>query len=436
VSGVRGGPPPGAGARAGVGVREVLELVTGAGAAYGIVAAASPILTRLYSPADFGHFQIYVIVFSFLSIVAAWRLEVAVLLPKDDKGGVEVAVLGLTAALFTGAVTLAAWAVLSFSGMLAGRFEVLARYGWILPASVMGGGATAVLMQWALREGDRQGVSIGRVTQSSTIALTQVAAAFTPIGSAGLMVGDALGRLAGSTTLLWRGWRSHAALVREVRAADMRAMLIRYWRFPVIGSSSALVNTAGLVLPTLFLSGLGATTLGWYALVERLISVPTALVGAQISQVYGARAARLAHDNPAELRPLFLELLLKLAWTGAPPFAAVVLAGPWIFATVFGESWRVAGEYARIVAIAQYFGFFVWPVMPTLNILEHQHWQLAWDVGRLVVCAGAMAAAQSLGRSPFWVIGAYAIAMSIAYLAHAALSYTAIRWRIAEAARC
>jgi O-antigen/teichoic acid export membrane protein len=424
------------GAKVGISLRDVVGLVTGAGAAYGIVAAASPILTRLYSPADFGQFQIYITVFSFLLIVAAWRFEVAVLLPKEDRGGVEVAVLGLTAVLVMCAATAIAWAGLAAAGALHGRLEVLARHGWILPAAVAGGGVTAVMMQWALREGDYRGVSIARITQSSTIAATQVVAAFTPAGGAGLAIGDAAGRLAGSATLLWRGWRSHGAIARQVRASDLRAMLVRYWRFPVISSGSALLNTAGIVLPTWFLSAFGDAPLGWFALIDRMIGAPSALVGLQISQVYAAKAAKLAHEDPRGLRVLFRDLMVRLALTGALPFVALGLAGPWIFAFVFGEDWRPAGQYAQFLALMQYIGFFVWPLMPTLNILEHQHWQLAWDIGRLVVTAGLMAAGARFGGSPQWVVAGYAAGMSAGYVSHAALSYAAIHRRVREAAAC
>jgi O-antigen/teichoic acid export membrane protein len=289
-------------------------------------------------------------------------------------------------------------------------------------------------MQWSLREGDYRGFNIARITQSSTLAVTQVAMAFTPFAPAGLIIGDAAGRLAGSSGLLRRAWRSHASLVRAVRRTDLRAMLTRYWRFPVISSGSALLNTAGLVLPTVFLSGFGTTPLGWFALVDRLIGAPTALVGQQVSQVYGAKAARLAHADPRALAALFRDLILKLAWTGILPFGVLALAGPWAFALVFGETWRVAGEYARVLAVMQYFGFFVFPLMPTLNILEHQHWQLAWDIGRLVLCAAAMAAGASLGRSPMWVVTSYAAAMTVGYLVHAVMCYYAIGRRVREAA--
>jgi len=418
------------------GWRDVAALVTGAGAAYGIVAAVSPLLTRLYSPADFGQFQIYVTVFSFAQIVAAWRFDVAVLLPKEERGGVEVAVLGLAAVAITCGVTAIALAVFAETGLLRGRLDVLAHYGWILPVAVAGGGATSVLMQWALREGDYRGVSIARITQSSTIAGTQLASAFTPAAAAGLLLGDAIGRVAGSAALASRSWRSHGAMARQVRIADLQAMLVRYWRFPLISSGAALVNMAGLVLPTVFLSGFGATPLGWFALVDRLIGAPTTLVGLQISQVYGARAAKLAHDDPRGLSGLFRELLVKLAWLGVLPFGALAIAGPSLFALVFGESWRAAGDYARILALMQYIAFFIWPLMPTLNILEHQHWQLGWDLGRLALCAGAMAAAQHFGRSPIWIIGAYAAAMSVGYVVHGVLSYLAIRWRVAQEAPC
>src|SRR5262249_28038428 len=154
--------------RVGIGLGEVVGLVTGAGAAYGIVAAASPILTRLYSPADFGPFQIYITVFSFLLIAAAWRFEVAVLLPKEERGGVQVAVLGIAAVAITTAVTAIAWAVLTAAGALHGRLEVVARYGWILPVAAAGGGGTAGVMEWAPRGGDYRAGSVGRGADRAT----------------------------------------------------------------------------------------------------------------------------------------------------------------------------------------------------------------------------------------------------------------------------
>lgn len=419
-----------------IGLGEVLRLVTGAGAAHAIVAVATPILTRLYSPADFGQFQIYTTVFSFFFVVAAWRYEVAVLLPKREEDSVTVMVLALAVVLLNAGLCGLALALLGWLGLLGGRLDVLHRFGWLMPFAVIGGGASTVLTQWALRQGDYTGVSVARVAQSLTLVGTQVGSGLSGvIGLGGLMIGDAVGRLAGSAGLGRSAWRSRRALIVRTRIPDVWAMAIRYWRFPLISSGSALINTGGIVLPTFFLSGFGVAPLGWFALVDRVIGSPSSLVGLSVSQVYSAKAAKLAHDDPAALRTLFRELLIRLAWTGAVPFTLMALAGPWLFAFVFGESWRSAGEYARILAVMQYVGFVTWPLLPTLNLLEHQDWQLAWDVGRLILCGGVMGVAWKYGGTALWVVTAYSGSMLVAYCVHTALSYAAIKRRLPAAAR-
>ena len=52
-----------------MGLGDIVRLVTGAGAAHGILAIATPLLTRIYSPDEFGQFQIYATTFAFLLVI-------------------------------------------------------------------------------------------------------------------------------------------------------------------------------------------------------------------------------------------------------------------------------------------------------------------------------------------------------------------------------
>ena len=148
---------------------------------------------------------------------------------------------------------------------------------------------------------------------------------------------------------------------------------MRYRRFPLISAGSALVNTAGYVVPSLLFAHLyGPKVLGWFALVDRVLGIPAVLVGQAASQVYMGEAARLANTDPRALQRLFSQTLKGFLWIGALPCGLLLLLGPWVFAMVFGDEWREAGEFARLLALMHYVGFAVWPLMPTLNVLERQ----------------------------------------------------------------
>ncbi len=62
--------------------RNVLTLMTSTTIAQAIPLAISPILTRLYTPSDFGIFALYMSISSIISVVVTGRYELAIMLPK------------------------------------------------------------------------------------------------------------------------------------------------------------------------------------------------------------------------------------------------------------------------------------------------------------------------------------------------------------------
>ena len=64
--------------------RNVLTLFTGTAIAQAIPILISPILTRLYSPNDFGIFSAYLAIVSILGLFATWKFELAIPLEKED----------------------------------------------------------------------------------------------------------------------------------------------------------------------------------------------------------------------------------------------------------------------------------------------------------------------------------------------------------------
>ena len=215
----------------------------------------------------------------------------------------------------------------------------------------------------------------------------------------------------------------------------MWSAAVRYRRFPLVSTGSAVFSVGGYALPALLLAQFyGAKTLGWYALSDRVLGVPIVLIGQAVSQVYSVEAAGFSNSNPQALRPLFFKLAWRLALLGAVPCTVFLALGPSLFAAVFGEGWREAGAYARLLAVAHYVGLIAWPLAPTLNILERQFWQLAWDAGRLVLTLMSLWLAHYLGYNAIGAITAFGIAMLVGYMVHPLLCHIAIRKRIDQSA--
>ena len=65
-------------------LNNVLTLLAGTILAQIITVSVSPILTRLYTPEDFGVFALYTSIASILVIFGTCRYELAIVLPEED----------------------------------------------------------------------------------------------------------------------------------------------------------------------------------------------------------------------------------------------------------------------------------------------------------------------------------------------------------------
>ena len=86
--------------------RNVFALMTGTTIAQAIPIAISPILTRIYTPEDFGVFALYMAIASILSVIATGRYELAIMLPKKDEDAINIAALSIIISFFVSFVSL------------------------------------------------------------------------------------------------------------------------------------------------------------------------------------------------------------------------------------------------------------------------------------------------------------------------------------------
>lgn len=110
--------------------RSVTVLAGGAVLGQAITVLVSPILTRLYSPEDFGVFGVYASILGIVTVIASLRYEYALPLPEDDAIAANILALcfllllgmtGLIALLVYGlGDRIVAWANVPGSGAIYG----------------------------------------------------------------------------------------------------------------------------------------------------------------------------------------------------------------------------------------------------------------------------------------------------------------------------
>ncbi len=409
-------------------VRNVSVLAGGTAAAQALAVAASPILTRIYRPADFGAFQVFISIMALALVAAPARYEVALLLPEDEQSALDLLAVALLCVCTVTVLLAGIVLVCHFHWFLPAGVAILKGHLWLVPVSVFAGGFYQALTYWAMRRDGYKQIALSKFTKVGSQVATQLGVGMAIHGSLGLLLGDAVGRIAGTGRFLRELWRGYQSQLRAIRPARMMQLAARYRDYPLVSMWGALINCSGLALPALFLAQYyGARETGWFALVNQVLGVPGALIGASIAQVYTSEAAKLSRSDPERLMQIFRKTTRRMLALGIAPCALFTILAPWLFQIIFGPKWREAGEYARCLAFMFYAGFINSPVTMTLNILERQKSQLAWDASRLVLTVLAMVLPEYLGYGARTTILAYSVVMTLMYAVHWTLSYSAIR---------
>ncbi|MBC7221582.1 oligosaccharide flippase family protein [Candidatus Bipolaricaulota bacterium] len=398
-------------------VRNVAVLAGGSALGQAITVLVSPILTRLYSPEDFGVFGVYAAILGIVTVIASLRYEYAIPLPEDDETAANVLVLCFM--LLFGMTTLIWILVYGLKNQIVVWTNVpgLKPYLWLIPLGMFGAGTYQILNYWAIRKRDFPRIARTRLSRGIGRAAIQVGVGFASAGPLGLLLGQLAGETAGSASLGLAAWKKDKALFKAVSLRMMREAGVKYKRFPLFSSWGSLLNALGLQIPPiLFAAFYGAQVAGWLALGQRVVAAPLNIVVESVAQVYFGEAAGLLRNDPKAMRRLFLRLTGRLALIGGIPVVVICALAPHYFAFVFGSTWQMAGRYVQVLGPMFAMWFTIVPLSQTLNILERQDLQLLWDMARLILVLGMLLVGKVIGFSHLTAIVTYSLTMLFAYV--------------------
>lgn len=396
------------------GLRAISSIALGSVAGQGLVILCYPLLTRLYTPAEFGLLTVFTSIVGMISVVSTTSLDMAIPIPPDDREAAAVAWAAFGSVTLVSVAT--AVAGLFLSAPLAALLGVpaLAQFWWLVVLTVFTIGAYLLLSEWMIRGRNYGALGRRNLFQGIGQSGVQVGLGLLGVRPLGLLLGLGAGRLVAMGGLLSRG-----GLLRQPRPslASVRAAVQRFRRFPLLATPSALVNTAGLEVPLLLVSAIyGDARAGLVGLTVRVISGPAAIIGQAVNQFFTGESSSALRDSQGTFGSSVRRAVRRLLAVGIGPAVVLVALGPQLFGPIFGSEWTEAGEFAQLLAFGYLAQFVVTPVSSTLSLLERQGQMLGWGSLRLVLTAGGPALCGVLGAPVIAAIGALAAGQLVSYV--------------------
>jgi len=353
-------------------VKSVLKVLTGSAIAQFVPFLIEPVLTRLYTPAEFGVLAIYISFSTLFVIVATGRYELAVVLPKT--GRLAANTTGLALMIAAGVSIVSAIIILFAGGYIAQAYKdpSVASYLWFVPLSVLFVGFYQTFNNWALRFKRFWSISAGRVSQTLTTTGLNLSLGLLGKGATGLIVALVVGQMASLLSVFPWGKKGRRPYLGLVNRGDMAKVAKQYVDFPKINSLHAfsdILQQSLLIFLIAYYFGQDET--GYYSRTFRILAAPVALLGSGIGQVFYQKASG-HYAQGGSLRPLVVQTMRNLAWIAVLGFGILMLTGERLFAIVLGEAWAEAGVYAQWLSPWMMMNFITSPVSSIPLIVGRQ----------------------------------------------------------------
>ncbi len=408
-------------------LRKSAIVASGQAFGYALALVASPILSRLYSPLDFGVMAIFVALMSMLGTIATLRYENAIPLPNDERSADSLAALAKwIVALTTGVLLIAAATCGGAIDRTVFRSQD-APFSWLLVPAATAFASCEIHSACMVRKGQFAELSRKRMCFAVTCLATQLSVPlFLMSGSLGLLAGQVAGYAAESLIVRLTARRSGPNCGRnDVR--ELRRVAMEYRNYPLFDVWSSLLRVLAANGQALLIAWLyGPATAGCLMLAQRLLSTPISMLSFSISRVYYSEAAVSAREGGHELRCLFLSTMLRLALLCAPPLALVCAFAPWTFGIVFGAEWQTAGVYCSLLCPLMLLRVISFVLGPTLDVVHRQGLRLARELICVVLIGIGFVLAGWLGWSELTAVATTTALGCLGYVLAIALTWQAL----------
>lgn len=393
-------------------VKSVSVLAGGTAAGQLIVIAASPVLTRLYSPEDFGVLAIYIGILGISGVVASLRYQLAIPLPESDEKALNVAVLSLLILTILTAIIVIIVGVFGSNLVTILNTPNLEPYLWLLPVGFALVGLHQIFQYWALRAKLFAIIAKTKLVQSGSVASIQILGA--GLGPLALLSGRALGEAIANFMFLKGAKSSIPALGGNVNLKLLFSAAKNYRQFPLFSSWAGLLNASGSQIPPLVFAALfGPAAAGGYMLAQRVINIPLSVIGTAVSDAFLPSSIAALREN--RLGVQVIRLFSALASLMFPSAVLLFFVAPDLFAILFGSDWRIAGEIVRWLAPMLAIQFLVNPVSRIFVTIERQDLALLFQVCLFGLRVGSLIFASVFDLTLLGAVKAFSLASIVGY---------------------
>jgi O-antigen/teichoic acid export membrane protein len=391
--------------------RNVSKMLIGAVIGQILSVLLSPVLTRIYSPPDFGTLSVYMSMLNILVGLAAFRYEIPMSTSVTEEGAINMLALCMGLLLVTTILLSLTAFLLPESLFVSIGLRNLAGVRLLVPVGFGFLGGYHVLAYYATREQDFDSIARTRISQGISGPTSQIGLGLLGGGTVGLTLGFIIGQSSGTLLLFKRLVLNRLSNLRLVSLRRVRQEAWRHRAFPMISSWANLIDTAGAgqlvyVLVAIYYPG---SVAGYMFIAERVVARPLLMVSTSLLTVFMGEIGRTLSTNPKLLRRRFLQVSSRQFLFGIAWIVTADLAAKLAFPLIFGSDWGDATPYMVTLSVVYLVNSVIGSVNYTLQVLGKQATAAVWQVGRVAAICLGFVVSSSYALEAIDAIAVYAV---------------------------
>lgn len=331
-------------------IKNAGTLLTGNVVGQGIAFLSYLLLSRLFTPEDFGLYNIFSGYLEVLIILSTCKYEMSIVVAHNDLRASQVARMALRLNLIVSMALLAVTGVLTVAAPTALPIPIL--MVWLIPLIVFLNGTSRVYSSLGVRSGRFRAIAGADVSGSLSGTVLKLLAGFLApmvqwLHTYGLPIGTVLGLFVRNT---WLRLRS-AVLLKSHHRHPSRASLLaaaRHHRhYPLYVMPKEFLSSLSANLPFIWLAlYFDNATIGLFALALTFLQRPMLMVANAMESSFYSESAQRQREG----LPLFHRLSRMTGGLAAVAVPVAVAGFFWaepIFTFLLGDQWVGTGFYVR-----------------------------------------------------------------------------------------
>lgn len=330
----------------------VLKLMSGVVIVQIVQFLSQPIITRIFTPAEFGQFSAISSIISLIASFGVLSYEFAIPALKDDQQAIDMSYMLILLAI---PVSVLIGLVLSIEMVQIKLFGFYLSILWYLLPILLFAGIVANVVLYLNNRYKLFGLNAKRSVICAVISVClQITLGYMGYGLVGLIIAFVTSSAVGMIVLI-------TPKLKEIlfKSRINLKILKDNIHFPKHQFTGGIINMSSQILPVVILNAFASNTIaGNYALAVKVLTIPVMLITGTFSHVFYQEFAN-RYNNNEDCLGFVINVWKKLFYLSAPICIFLAIFAPKLFSWYFGARWGLSGQIVQILSLTTFAAIMV-----------------------------------------------------------------------------